>query len=87
MKLFSFLEEIVGDDEKKKEAIQDMRILVVNSSDLAVVSYARYRFPSDHIHMHMRIDSLCREYGVIPDQTQMIRLLRFGEFFNEALWS
>jgi len=87
LKLFSYLEEIVGDDEKKRETIQDMRSLVVSASDTTLISYARYRFPNDTTDMRARIDTLCLSFGVTPDPVQLLRLLRFGSFFHEALYT
>jgi len=87
MKLFDFLEQLAGEDETKKEAIQDMRGIVANSSDGVLISYARYRFPNDPSNLRGMIDALCVEYSISPDPTQMLRLMRFGMFFNEVLWT
>lgn len=86
-RLFDFLSELLPPgDEIKKEALQDLHELVQSMSDSTFIMFLRVKHPDDPINLRSRIDAMCAQHGISPDPVQLLRLLRYGSFFQAALW-
>jgi len=86
LRLLDYLTILVGEDEAKKEMLDDIRALVSTMSEVTLITYLRFKFPSNPDGIEARVATLCGEYGLLPNPTEMTKLLRFASFYQAALW-